>query len=103
MVIVRRFIFPALLALAAIASTAAAQSSDVTVELDQFGVGSWFRPGGITAIRLKLTSLLDEAEVQVVEEANPPAGRPEMIDSPSPPVMSNVHSLSDTSSPTPWL
>ena len=60
MVIVRRFIFPALLALAAIASTAAAQSSDVTVELDQFGVGSWFRPGGITAIRLKLTSSLDE-------------------------------------------
>ena len=60
MVIVRRFLFPALLALAAIASTAAAQSGDVTVELDQFGVGSWFRPGGITAIRLKLTSSLDE-------------------------------------------
>ncbi|MEE9131589.1 MAG: hypothetical protein V3T84_16360 [Phycisphaerales bacterium] len=58
--IVRRFLFPALLALAVIASTAAAQSGDVTVELDQFGVGSWFRPGGITAIRLKLTSLLDE-------------------------------------------
>jgi len=40
--------------------TAAAQVDDVTVKLEQFGVGGVFRPGEVTAIRLKLTSSLKE-------------------------------------------
>lgn len=59
--IARRFLALALLTLTVLAPSAAAQSNDVTVELDQFGVGSWFRPGDVTAIRLKLTSSLNEA------------------------------------------
>ncbi len=59
--IVRRFLAFALLTLTVLAPSAAAQSNDVTVVLDQFGVGSWFRPGDVTAIRLKLTSSLNEA------------------------------------------
>lgn len=38
----------------------AAAQAGVAVELDQFGAGSLFRPGEITAIRLKLTSNLNE-------------------------------------------
>lgn len=37
-----------------------AQSNDITVELDQFGVGSAFRPGGMVGIRLELTSQLSD-------------------------------------------
>ena len=37
------------------------QDQDVVIELDQFGVGNAFRPGTLTAIRLILTSGLDEA------------------------------------------
>lgn len=42
-----------------LSSPAAAQSGSVEVELDQFGIGSVYRPGGMTAIRVKLTSFLD--------------------------------------------
>ena len=38
---------------------AAGQSGSVEVELDQFGIGSVYRLGEIAAIRLKLTSFLD--------------------------------------------
>ncbi len=58
--IVRQYLIVALMAATIIAPIAAAQSNDVTVQLDQFGVGSWFRPGDITAIRLKLTSSLSK-------------------------------------------
>ncbi len=58
--IVRQFLASALMTATIFAPIAAAQSNDVKVELDQFGVGSWFRPGDITAIRLKLTSSLSE-------------------------------------------
>ena len=44
----------------AVAPPAAAQVADVKVELEQFGVGGVFRPGDVTAIRLKLTSSLKE-------------------------------------------
>ncbi|MHC4414746.1 MAG: hypothetical protein ACYS0G_05635 [Planctomycetota bacterium] len=46
--------------LSAVGLAATAQGQDVDVELRQFGVGSAFRPGDIAAIRLSLTSALDE-------------------------------------------
>ena len=48
------------LMLAGGAGTARAQD-DVDIKLDQFGVGSVFRPGEITGIRLKLTSSLEKS------------------------------------------
>lgn len=42
-----------------VAATAAGQSG-VTIEVDQFGLGNVFRPGDLTAIRLKLTSNLSQ-------------------------------------------
>ncbi|MCH8825172.1 MAG: hypothetical protein IH984_16885 [Planctomycetes bacterium] len=47
------------LMLAGGAGTARAQD-DVDIKLDQFGVGSFFRQGEITGIRLKLTSSLED-------------------------------------------
>ena len=55
-----------LVAALALASSPAAAQSGVSVEIgpgapgSTFGVGGYFRPGGITAIRLKLTSFLDK-------------------------------------------
>ena len=49
-----------ILMLAGGAGTAQAQN-DIDIKLDQFGVGSVFRQGEITGIRLKLTSSLEEA------------------------------------------
>ena len=46
--------------LATFPATAAAQGRDVEVELEQFGVGSDFRAGDVTAIALRLTSSLRE-------------------------------------------
>jgi hypothetical protein len=53
----RMRIFLALATLMITAVPALAQS-DVTIGLEQFGVGNAFRPGGYCAIRLKLTSSL---------------------------------------------
>ena len=50
----------ALIALGAFASAAAGQAGDVEVELKQFGVGSVYRSGDVAAIRLTLTSSLDD-------------------------------------------
>jgi hypothetical protein len=44
-----------------IAALPAAAQSDVSIVLDQFGVGNAFRPGDSCGIRLKLTSSLTEA------------------------------------------
>lgn len=61
--VLQRRMVPMLLTLGVTASGLVAQDAaktDVTVEIDQFGVGSVFRPGDIAAIRLSLTSALDE-------------------------------------------
>lgn len=42
-------------------SAGTARAQDIDVQLEQFGVGSVYRPGEITGIQLKLTSTLDEA------------------------------------------
>ena len=42
-----------------LSSPVTAQSGSVEVELDQFGIGSVYRLGEMTAIRVKLTSFLD--------------------------------------------
>ncbi len=52
-----------LAALAATAQTGAmqpAEDADVEIEVEQIGVGGWYRPGAITAMRLVLISSLDE-------------------------------------------
>ena len=54
---------PALLAaLGAVTSAAgaAADDADVRVEVEQFGIGNAYRPGALTALRLILTSSLDD-------------------------------------------
>jgi hypothetical protein len=61
---VPRLVPAALLALGAQAASAQPEGVpdvDVSVELDQFGVGDAFRPGEITAIRLTLTSRMSES------------------------------------------
>ncbi|MCH8343413.1 MAG: hypothetical protein IH983_05455 [Planctomycetes bacterium] len=57
---VRQLAVAMIATLTAVVSTVTAQGSDVEVQLEQFGVGSAFRPGEIVAIRLSLTSSLDE-------------------------------------------
>ncbi|MCA9285323.1 MAG: hypothetical protein KDA22_08925 [Phycisphaerales bacterium] len=62
----RRLVALALLLLPAVG---AAAQDDVVVELEQFGVGSTFRPGDLVGIRLRLTSGGDAARgVQLVWE-----------------------------------
>ncbi|MCZ6812100.1 MAG: hypothetical protein O7D97_08865, partial [Planctomycetota bacterium] len=58
---VRQLAVAMIATLTAVVSTATAQGGDVEVQLEQFGVGSAFRPGDVVAIRLSLTSSLDEA------------------------------------------
>ncbi|UCD74829.1 MAG: hypothetical protein JSV91_13710 [Phycisphaerales bacterium] len=53
-------LFGVLIWLAAAFGATPAAGDDVDVRLDTFGVGSYFRPGEFTAIRLGLTSNLDE-------------------------------------------
>ena len=57
---VRQLAVAMIATLTAVISTATAQGGDVEVQLEQFGVGSAFRPGDVVAIRLSLTSSLDE-------------------------------------------
>lgn len=45
---------------AAAATTASAQRDDVEIELEQFGIGSSFRPGDFVPIRLSVTSSLKD-------------------------------------------
>lgn len=55
----RRITFVLLLLLSLLTAPRAFAQAVVAVEVDQFGVGSLFRPGSITGIRLKLTSALN--------------------------------------------
>ncbi|MCZ6543136.1 MAG: hypothetical protein O6768_05680, partial [Planctomycetota bacterium] len=57
---VRQLAVAMIVTLTAVISTAAAQGDDVEVQLEQFGVGSAYRPGDVVAIRLSLTSSLDQ-------------------------------------------
>ncbi|MCZ6835593.1 MAG: hypothetical protein O7G85_07450 [Planctomycetota bacterium] len=52
--------FPCLAILLSMSMAAMGQTSDVDVRLDQFGVGSAFRPGGYAGMRIELTSRLTE-------------------------------------------
>ena len=54
------FVLAALAATAQAGAMQQAEDADVAVEVEQFGVGNAYRPGAITAMRLVLTSSLDE-------------------------------------------
>ncbi|MHC4948324.1 MAG: hypothetical protein ACYTG1_08690 [Planctomycetota bacterium] len=53
------------IAVTASARSARGQGADVTVELEQFGVGSVYRPAEFTGVRVSLTSNLEEQAVPV--------------------------------------